>query len=157
MKYYLSLGSNKGNKRDNLNTAFMELEQVGEISNRSGYYETEPVGLKEQDDFLNTVCVLHSNLRPFRLLLKLKQIESRLGRTPAVRWDARIIDIDILDWSGEAIVTDTLTIPHSRMNERGFVLVPLQEAAPDYKNRQGHNIQTLINNLESNQRIKRID
>jgi len=137
MIYYLSLGSNKGDRDGYLQKAFTELEEFGMISRRSSIYETEAQGPADQGLFLNAACVFKSTLRPLRLLRKLKQIETRLGRQRNIRWGAREIDIDIIDWNGQSIQTHILTIPHKMMTKRTFVLQPLAEVAPDYVSRDG--------------------
>ncbi len=156
MIYYLSLGSNKGDRGRFLQRAFSGLEQFGNISGRSRIYETEPVGFLEQASFLNAVCVLESNYRPFRLLRKLKQIETRLGRQRNRRWGAREIDIDIIDCNGETVQSRLLIIPHIMMEHRAFVLQPLAEAAPDYINRDGHSAAQLLYALNEKAQTRKL-
>lgn len=154
VKYILSLGSNCGKRKDSLQEAFVELEKIGHIIRRSSVYETEAVGFTEQNSFLNTVCFFEIFCRPFRLLWKLKAIECKLGRVRSFRWGPRKIDIDIIDWDGEAVQTDMLTIPHKEMEKRNFVLLPLRELEPAYRSRAGKPIEALIEDCKDQGRIK---
>jgi len=128
---YLGLGSNLGDRKQNLVRALDLLSQHVVIEQLSSVYETEPVGYKEQPLFLNTVCRISTELNPEKLLRLAKKIESELGRTPAFPNAPRRIDIDILFYGDEVLNTRDLTIPHPRLVERAFVLVPLAEIAPD--------------------------
>jgi 2-amino-4-hydroxy-6-hydroxymethyldihydropteridine diphosphokinase len=110
----------------------------------SGIYETAPVGGVEQGAFLNMVCRLSVSLCPFDLLDALLNIENKLGRKRSVRWGPRTIDLDILLYDGERIETDSLTVPHPRMFERAFVLVPLGDVYPD-REIEGRPLDELIN------------
>jgi len=127
---YLGLGSNLGDRQVNLERAIERLEEKLEIVQTSSLYETEPVGYREQPLFLNAVCRATTNLSPFELLHLDKEIETALGRAPSFPNGPRIIDIDILFYGEEVIETPQLTIPHPRLTERAFVLVPLAEVAP---------------------------
>lgn len=144
MIFYLSLGSNKGAREQYIQRAFDALEQIGTLRTRSRFYETEAWGRAGQTAFLNVACVLETSLRPLRLLRKLKQIETRLGRRRNVRWGAREIDIDIIDWDGNVLQTNILTIPHLMMKQRAFVLQPLAEIAPNYVSREGYSVAQLL-------------
>ena len=130
MKYILSLGSNSGGRRQSLQEAFAELKKIGRIIKRSPVYESDAVGFKAQEPFLNALCFFETSCRPFRLLWKLKAIELKLGRVRSFRWGPRKIDIDIIDWDGEAIKSDVLTVPHKEMENRNFILPPLRELTP---------------------------
>ncbi len=153
MIYYLSLGSNKGDRGGYLQKAFGELEKIGRITRRSSLYETEAQGPTGQGLFLNAACVFKSALRPLRLLRKLKQIEARLGRQRNIRWGAREIDIDIIDWNGKALSLPVLTIPHVMLKQRAFVLQPLAEAAPEFVSRDGDSITKLLNAVENTNQL----
>jgi 2-amino-4-hydroxy-6-hydroxymethyldihydropteridine diphosphokinase len=129
---FLSLGSNQGDKKRNLEQA---LEYLGDTSDLklkkiSGFYETEPWGGVEQDSFLNLVVELESMMEPLKLLHKCQQIEEKLGRTRSVRWGPRTIDIDILIYNNKTIKTPELILPHPYLEEREFVLAPLREIEP---------------------------
>jgi len=129
---YLSLGSNIGNRIENLHAAIAALPGVGvRVRRVSKIYETEPVDYLEQDWFLNCVAEAETQLAPAELLQHLRKIESSLGSAKAFAKGPRIIDLDILLYGDEVIDTTELQVPHPRMAQRKFVLVPLAEIAPD--------------------------
>jgi GTP cyclohydrolase IV len=128
---YLALGANIGDRQGNIDAALQRLNAAVHIEMVSSVYETEPVGYLDQPRFFNLVCRGTSALPPDELLSFVKQIESDLGRQPAIRNGPRAIDIDILLYDDLHIERDELVIPHPRMHERAFVLVPLAEIAPD--------------------------
>ena len=127
---YLALGSNMGDRMSNLRSAVERLSRKITIKKMSSVYETEPVYYKEQPLYLNAVLSAVTELEPFELLSFVKSIESDLGRQPSFRNAPRTIDIDILFYGAQIIETPELTIPHPRITERAFVLVPLAEIAP---------------------------
>ena len=128
---YLGLGSNLGNRQDNLDRALDFLSRRLRVEKISSVYETEPVGNINQPRFLNLVCQAYTRLAPTELLTLAKGIESKLGRTFGKSNAPRPIDIDILFYDDQVIETPELVIPHPRLVERAFVLVPLAEIAPD--------------------------
>ena len=128
---YLGLGSNLGNRQDNLDRALDLLAQRLRVEKISSVYETEPVGNINQPRFLNLVCQAYTRLAPTALLTLAKGIESKLGRTFNKPNTPRPIDIDILFYGEQVIETPELVIPHPRLTERAFVLIPLAEIAPD--------------------------
>ncbi len=128
---YLGLGSNLGNRQDNLNRALDFLSQRLRIGKVSSIYDTEPVGSINQPRFLNLVCQVYTSLTPVGLLALAKGIESKLGRVPAKSNASRPIDIDILFYGDQVIETPELIIPHPRLAERAFVLIPLAEIVPE--------------------------
>jgi 2-amino-4-hydroxy-6-hydroxymethyldihydropteridine diphosphokinase len=128
---YLSLGSNIGDRAENFHTAIDRLRSFGEIVAVSSFYETEPVEFTAQPWFLNCAVALETQKTPQELMGSLLEIEQEMGRRRTQKKGPRIIDIDILLF-GSLIVNDPdLTIPHSAMHERRFVLEPLAEIAPD--------------------------
>jgi len=134
-KVYAGLGSNLGNREANLVRAIARIDACEDIcvKEKSGFYETKPVGGPPQPDYLNCAIVLETEIEPQALLKEFKKIEGELGRKPDVRWGPRIIDLDILLY-GERVVNDNnLKIPHERMHERIFVLEPLCEISPDIR------------------------
>ena len=132
MRYFLSLGSNVGQKIDNLAKAVHFMEQEGvKILAASALYETQPVDISSQPWFLNQVLEIESEKDPESLLNVVKAIEQRMGRTLSRSKEPRIIDIDILLAEEMIFKTKTLEIPHPRLAERNFVLIPLKEIAPD--------------------------
>lgn len=133
---YLSLGSNLGDREQNLRRAMEALERQGvHIVKRSSLYETEPQDFPHQPWFLNMILECQTRLFPVQLLTVLQRIENELGRvrTGAVRRGPRTIDIDILLFGAAIMDTPRLVIPHPRMFERRFVLEPLLEIAPDLR------------------------
>jgi len=128
---YLCLGSNMGEREEDLCQALTLLSQKVNIEEVSSVYETEPVGYKEQPLFLNLVCRIITSLHPEELLHLAKEIEARMGRVPSFPNAPRPIDIDILFYDNKIVKTHNLTIPHPRLKERAFVLIPLAEIAPD--------------------------
>lgn len=132
-KIYLGLGSNLGDQRANLETALQLLSEQVKIMKRSAFYESEPVGFADQPWFLNIVVEGETELDPEALLRFTQSIEAKMKRVKTVRFGPRTIDVDILLYEGETRETETLTIPHPRMKERAFVMVPLHEIAPDLR------------------------
>lgn len=128
---YLGLGSNLGGRLAYLSDAVEQLQAFMNIEAVSSIYETEPVGMDSQDMFLNMVLKGSTELLPGILLSKVKEIEERLGRTPGTHTKPREIDIDILLYDSIVYLEHSLDIPHPRMAERRFVLLPLAEIAPD--------------------------
>ncbi|AHD07609.1 2-amino-4-hydroxy-6-hydroxymethyldihydropteridine diphosphokinase [Paenibacillus larvae] len=126
---YVGLGSNFGDRESFLQQAVSKLDSHPHISviASSSIFETEPVGYLDQDSFLNMVIQMDTSLEPEPLLDTLLAIEKELGRTREIRWGPRTIDLDLLLYGRESINTPTLTVPHPRMTERAFVMVPLVE------------------------------
>jgi 2-amino-4-hydroxy-6-hydroxymethyldihydropteridine diphosphokinase len=130
---YLLLGSNLGDRTAILQHAReMVAEKAGTILAESSIYETEPWGLTDQPAFLNQVIEIESALKPEDLLNILLQIEQELGRIRKIRWGARLIDIDMLYYANLIHDNSTLTLPHPRLHERRFTLIPLSEIAPEF-------------------------
>ena len=127
---YLSLGSNLGDRLANLRNAINLLPPKVQPEVKSSIYETEPWGYADQPAFLNQVIRADTTLEPSDLLEFLKQIEAKLGRQQTFRFGPRVIDLDILFYDDLVLETPKLTIPHPRIAERAFVLVPMAEIAP---------------------------
>lgn len=130
---YLSFGSNLGNKLENIRQALKLLNETNgiKITKVSSIYETAPVGGVEQDYFLNGVCELETELTPYELLEAIQSIEYALKRVRKVHWGPRTLDLDILLFEDTVMNEARLTIPHPYMHERSFVLIPMNEIAPD--------------------------
>lgn len=128
---YLGLGSNLGSRCANLRAATAALSPAVRVLVESSIYETPPWGVTNQPAFLNMVLRGETSLPPEKLLQTLKRLESRLGRVPSIRYGPRLIDIDILFYDDLVLTSPALTIPHPRLHERAFVLVPLAEIAAD--------------------------
>ncbi|MED3625270.1 2-amino-4-hydroxy-6-hydroxymethyldihydropteridine diphosphokinase [Neobacillus thermocopriae] len=134
-KALIALGSNMGNRYDNILTAIKCLIKDEDIQlvNFSSLYETDPVGYEEQDLFLNMVIEVNTALEAMELLDRCLTIETELGRKREIKWGPRTIDLDILTYNQENMKTKNLTIPHPRMLQRAFVLIPLYEINPDFQ------------------------
>ena len=134
VEVYLLLGSNLGDRQRFLNEATRLLqERASKVLKRSSIYETEPWGFTNKNNFLNQVLLVETSLNPYELLKVIKAIETKLGRIKKTqRYSPRRIDIDILFYKNEVYFSDDLVIPHPRLHDRMFTLVPLNEIAPDY-------------------------
>lgn len=134
-KVYLGLGTNSGNRTENLTRAIEELSlALGNCTAQSSFIETEPWGFNSNNKFLNCVVAFETGKTPMEVLEITERIEYKLGRTTKSAggvYHDRIIDIDILLYGSETISTERLTIPHPLMHLRDFVLAPLAEIAPD--------------------------
>lgn len=132
-KIFLGLGSNLGNREENLSTAQKLIEEkVGKIRSKSSIYETAAWGITEQNAFLNQVLEVETHFSPSAVLHLVLSIEKEMGRIREIKWGERSIDIDILYYNNELISTENLAIPHPFIQERKFVLVPLCEIAPAF-------------------------
>ena len=130
---WVALGSNLGDCEAHLNAAFEELDALARtrLAARSRLYRSAPWGPVAQPDYLNAVAALETALGAHELLAALLAIEARHGRERRERWGPRTLDLDLLLYDDEVIATQALSVPHPRMSERAFVLVPLAELAPD--------------------------
>ena len=125
---YIGIGSNVGEPRENVERAIEELSRIGKVRARSSLYRTAPWGNTDQPSFINAVVDLETDLAPHALLESLKGLESEFGRNPrAPLWGPRVIDLDILTYDDLEVQEPHLTIPHARLRDRAFVLVPLSE------------------------------
>lgn len=131
---YLGLGSNLGDRAENLRRATKAIHTLADTSvlRLSHVYESEPIGVADQPRFLNAVAEVETSMGPRDFLGALKRIEYDLGRSPsAERWGPRVIDIDIVLWGSAQIDVPGLRVPHPEFRKRAFVLAPLCELAPD--------------------------
>lgn len=139
---FLGIGTNLGDRERNLQEARAALSDRLEILKESSIYQTAPWGYLDQPAFLNQVIEAQTDLSPLNLLDFLKQTEKRLGRRANFHYGPRLIDLDILFYGNRIIQTPCLQVPHPRLTERAFVLVPLAEIAPEFVHPQ--NKQTVI-------------
>jgi len=130
---YLGLGTNLGDRHANLQAALQALEPKVKLTAQSPVYQTPPWGYTEQAEFLNMVVSAETDLKPRALLRYLKKIEKQVGRTASFRWGPREIDIDILFYDDLVLHSRKLTIPHPRIQQRAFMLVPLTDLAPEFR------------------------
>jgi len=129
-EYALSLGSNLGDREGYIRTAVRELSRICQIKSVSSLYSAESWGKKDDPEFINIACIAASDLKPVVFLRYLHEIELQSGRQRFVKWEPRVIDIDILLAGKEIIDENGLQIPHPYMTDRRFVLVPLAEIVP---------------------------
>jgi 2-amino-4-hydroxy-6-hydroxymethyldihydropteridine diphosphokinase len=128
---FLLLGTNLGDRKKNLTIARDSIElSVGLIKNTSSIYETAAWGKSDQPDFLNQAVEVETELSPMRVLKKILDVETIMGRVRNVKWSERLIDIDILLYGDVVINSDELTLPHPQLPYRRFALMPLCEIAP---------------------------
>jgi len=128
---YIALGTNLGERLANLRAAIESMQPEITVLAESHVYETPPWGYEDQPAFLNMVVKAETDLEPELLLNNLKQLEVELGRKQNFRWGPRLIDLDILFYDDLVLELPPLVIPHPRLHERAFVLVPLMDVAPD--------------------------
>lgn len=128
---YIALGTNLGDRLANLRAAIDALLPEVPVVDKSYVYETPPWGFEDQPAFLNMVIKAETKLEPEALLTYLKRLEVDLGREQNFRWGPRLIDLDILFYDDLVLDSPPLVIPHPRLHERAFVLVPLADVAPD--------------------------
>ena len=156
-RVFIGLGSNLGDRLYNLKRALSKVSCLPDlkVEKYSSVYEAQAVGYVPQDNFLNMAVEISTNLNPESFFLQIQKIEKDLGRIRNVRWGPRIIDIDILYWETKVLKTDNLQIPHSEVENRRFVLVPLEEIAPKFKSPpKFQEISVLLENVQDQSWIK---
>ena len=126
---FIALGSNLGNSKEQVKNGILSIKKIGgvKILNKSNLYETQPVGILNQPNFINAVIKIDSDLSPYELLNKLLKIENIAGRVRIDKNGPRTLDLDILLFDNLILSEKKLTIPHPRMHERLFVLIPLKD------------------------------
>lgn len=159
-RIFIGLGTNLGDRSKNLSNAIAQIETlVGKIVAKSSVYKTTPLGFQAETDFFNQVISVESELEPLELLAKLKLIEASLGRvkTKESGYESRIIDLDIIDYRGLMFGFEHLSIPHSQMHLRGFVLLPLAEIEPHWFHPVlGQSVSQLILQLDPSQKAEKM-
>ena len=154
---FVSLGGNVGDRARYLNRALRKLRRYARIKQRSLLYETEPVCYTNQGWFLNMAVEIETHLSPHALLVALKATEKLLGREQTARYGPRTIDLDILLYGTQVIQTRLLSIPHQKMSDRAFVLIPLAEIAPGVSHpKLNKTILELMRALPANHEIVRL-
>jgi 2-amino-4-hydroxy-6-hydroxymethyldihydropteridine diphosphokinase len=156
---YLGLGSNLGDRRANLQKALEALEAPDlRIARVSPIYETEPMDVRDQPWFLNLAVEAETTLLPLQLLRRVLATERRLGRRRSTPKGPRNIDIDILYYGGVIVDAPGLSIPHPRLHERRFVLAPLANLAPEFRDpRTRRTVRELLDAVPAGQAIRRVD
>lgn len=149
---YLALGTNLGDRSSNLETAIQSMPPDVIVTKRSSIYETPPWGFEDQPAFLNMVLQVETEFSPWKLLKFIKNLEGRMGRQKTFRNGPRLIDIDLLFYDKLEFEHSGLVIPHPRIIERAFVLVPLAEIASDFLHPVLQvTIQELLNGVDRNE------
>ena len=151
MKIVFALGSNLGEREENLEAAVARLNEIVEITHLSTFYETDPVGGPDQPDYINAVAIAEGEVDPQQLILDVLKIESDLGRVREVKWGARVIDIDIISIDDLVIASPRLTLPHPLAHTRAFVLEPWFEIDPHAEIPGKGAIADLLASLEDNE------
>jgi dihydroneopterin aldolase/2-amino-4-hydroxy-6-hydroxymethyldihydropteridine diphosphokinase len=154
---YIGMGSNIGDREDMLKQAVDKLQAHPSVRIKrcSSLYETDPVGYTEQPPFLNMVAAVETDLAPDILFQSMLEVERKLGRTRDIRWGPRTIDLDLLLYGEETIRTDMLTVPHPRLWERAFVLIPLHEVAGDFVSSAPGLLPDIINKLDEKEGVRK--
>jgi 2-amino-4-hydroxy-6-hydroxymethyldihydropteridine diphosphokinase len=159
MRAYIGLGSNVGEREENLVRAISLLDSSPGIRvlRQASLYETEPVGVEAQPWFFNTVVEVEAELAPGELLRRLKEIEKALGREDRGRWGPREIDLDLLLYGDLVMEEDGLVLPHPELHRRRFVLEPLCELAPELIHpRLGRPLRELLAGLDERKKVIRL-
>jgi 2-amino-4-hydroxy-6-hydroxymethyldihydropteridine diphosphokinase len=154
---FIALGSNLGDRFQYLKNAILDLKASPEIQlvDISSVYETDPVGYEDQSAFLNMVVKIRTSLSPSSLLKFLQEIEKKHGRKRDIRWGPRTLDLDILLYNQENIEAEHLKIPHPRMTERAFVMIPLVEVDRHVSiPNQAHSVLTIIDSLQDKEGVR---
>ncbi|MTI83302.1 MAG: 2-amino-4-hydroxy-6-hydroxymethyldihydropteridine diphosphokinase [Firmicutes bacterium] len=153
---FLGLGSNMGDKEGNIKKALEMLKDESgiDIERVAPFYRTAPVGYTQQDWFLNTVAQIQTTLKPDNLLAQILWTEDFLGRKRQIRWGPRVVDLDILMYGLHVIREPGLEVPHPRMLERAFVMVPLADLAPDLLLPGGKTAEEIAKELKGLQEIE---
>lgn len=147
MRVFLSLGGNLGNTQEIFERCYPMIEnKVGPIIEQSSLYRTAAWGLTEQADFINQVILLESDLRPEEILTEIQAIEQALGRERKITWGPRTLDLDILFIDQQIIQKTDLQVPHPHIQDRKFILIPMQEIAGTYEHPVFH--KTMIQLLQ---------
>lgn len=156
MEYsYIGVGSNQGDSIELIKKALKLINEATgvRIIRAAPLYRTEPIGFEDQPWFYNTVVELEVDITPFQLLELLQEVEKKLGRIRTLRWGPRTIDLDILIFGDQTIKHPDLVIPHPRMTERAFVMVPLVHLIP-YRMFNGKTIENIAHTLQDNQKLE---
>ncbi|HCN37808.1 MAG TPA: 2-amino-4-hydroxy-6-hydroxymethyldihydropteridine diphosphokinase [Bacteroidetes bacterium] len=159
LRVFLGLGSNVGDKIKFIKSAIEEISKLDKtnLTKESSYYETEPWGLREQDDFINSVIEITTELEAKDLFMELKNIEKKLHRKNRGKWEQREIDIDILFYGNEVLKNETINIPHKEIENRKFVLIPMSEIDENFIHpEKNKSIKELLKETKDTLEVKKI-
>lgn len=157
---YIGIGSNQGDPFTNCTAAIEQIcaSDRNRLLKQSSYYQTEPWGHRDQDDFINLAIKIQTSYTAFELLDFLQEIERKLGKNRTVQWGPRTIDLDILFYNNDVVASSELTIPHPLLGKRGFVLIPLAEIDPHLVHPVYHRtIAQLLDNLGDSSGVTKLD
>jgi len=158
MKVYLGIGTNLGDREENISEALRLItEHIGQVKRLTSLYETEPWGFKSDSNFLNMAVEVSTRLKPSGLLGRILMIEAQMGRLREGReYVSRVIDIDILLYGDKVVEEKTLVIPHPKLHERKFALIPLNEIAGELIHpKLGNTIKTLLKECPDKSKVKK--
>ena len=156
--YYIALGTNVGNYRNNFSRAVFELSKIGSISKIANIYKSKPYGYLKQNYFYNTMVYLKSEIHPNELIKKIHLIERKLHKNKRIINGPRKIDLDIIFWDQKIFKNNNVVIPHPRAQERDFVLCPLCDITPFYKHPVSKlSVKELIKNLKDYYVIEKLN
>ena len=156
--YYIALGTNVGNYRNNFSRAVFELSKIGSISKIANIYKSKPYGYLKQNYFYNTMVYLKSEIHPNELIKKIHLIERKLHKNKRIINGPRKIDLDIIFWDQKIFKNNNVVIPHPRAQERDFVLCPLCDITPFYKHPVSKlSVKELIKNLKDHYVIEKLN
>ena len=155
--YYIALGTNVGNYKNNFIAAIRELNKLGQISKIANIYKSKPYGYLYQNYFYNSVLELKSKMMPMQLMKNIQLIEKKLQKNKRIINGPRKIDLDIIFWGKKKLRNHNLYIPHPRAKERDFVLLPLIDLDPFFRDPETQlTIKDLLNSLKDHYVIKRL-
>ena len=155
--YYIALGTNVGNYRNNFTKAVFELNKIGNVSKIANIYKSKPYGYLKQNFFYNTIVYLKSEILPNDLIKKIRLIEKKLQKNKRIINGPRKIDLDIIFWDQKKFKNNNLIIPHPRAQERDFVLFPLLDIAPFLRHPVSKlTVKELIKNLKDQYIIEKL-
>ena len=155
--YYIALGTNVGNYRNNFSKAVFELNKIGSVSKIANIYKSKPYGYLKQNYFYNTIIYLKSEMLPNELINKIRLIERKLQKNKRIINGPRKIDLDIIFWDQKIFKNNNLVIPHPRAQERDFVLFPLLDIAPFLRHPVSKlTVKELIKNLKDHYIIAKL-
>ena len=156
--YYIALGTNVGNYRNNFSRAVFELSKIGNISKIANIYKSKPYGYLKQNYFYNTMVYLKSEIHPNELIKKIHLIERKLHKNKRIINGPRKIDLDIIFWDQKIFKNNNVVIPHPRAQERDFVLCPLYDITPFLKHPVSKlSVKELIKNLKDHYVIEKLN